>query len=62
MCDIGKPIEIVECEPLVLPAPLPGTTDPEGEPKPAAPVLVPVPVELDEEIVFEEVTAYIPER
>jgi hypothetical protein len=41
MCEIGKPIEIIDVEPLNLPAPLPRTkTEPEREPSviPAVPV------------------------
>jgi hypothetical protein len=42
MCDIGKPIEIIDVEPLNLPAPLPRReNDPEPE---RQPVVVPVPV------------------
>lgn len=44
MCNIGKPVEIVVVDPLVLPAPLPGTVD-EPEPKPIAPSYIPVEVE-----------------
>jgi hypothetical protein len=33
MCEIGKPIEIIDVEPLNLPAPLPRTkNEPEHEP------------------------------
>ncbi|HWW87665.1 MAG TPA: hypothetical protein VNZ26_28900 [Vicinamibacterales bacterium] len=33
MCEIGKPIEIIEVEPLKLPAPLPRTkNEPERQP------------------------------
>ena len=41
MCEIGKPIEVIEVEPLKLPAPLPRTkNEPERQPAaiPAAPV------------------------
>lgn len=41
MCEIGKPIEIIEVEPLKLPAPLQRTkNEPERQPAvvPAAPV------------------------
>jgi hypothetical protein len=41
MCDVGKPIEIIDVEPLNPPAPLPRTkNEPEREPAviPAAPV------------------------
>lgn len=57
MCNIGKPVEIVVVDPLVLPAPLPGTPDAEPEPKPIAPSYIPVPVEVEEEPF--EVPAYI---
>ena len=40
MCNIGKPIEIIDVEPLNLPAPLPRN---EGEPD-RQPVVVPAPV------------------
>lgn len=40
MCEIGTPIEIIQVEPLSLPAPLPRR---EIEPEPE-PVVVPVPV------------------
>jgi hypothetical protein len=46
MCNIGKPQEIVVVDPLVLPAPLPGTeVEPTQPTRPAAPVLIPVEVE-----------------
>ncbi len=41
MCEIGKPIEIIDVEPLNLPAPLQGTkNEPERDPAviPAAPI------------------------
>lgn len=41
MCEIGKPIKIIDVEPLSLPAPLPCTkNEPERQPAvvPAAPV------------------------
>jgi len=41
MCEIGKPIEIVDVEPLKLPAPLQGTKN-ESERKTAAIPAVPV--------------------
>ena len=48
MCNIGKPQEIVVVDPLVLPAPLPGTeVEPESTPRPVAPVLIPVEVLFD---------------
>jgi hypothetical protein len=40
MCEIGKPVEIIDVEPLNLPAPLPGRREIE-QPEP---VVVPVPV------------------
>jgi len=47
MCNIGKPQEIVVVDPLVLPAPLPGTVD-EPEVRPVAPAYIPVPVEVEQ--------------
>ena len=44
MCDIGKPIEIIDVEPLSLPVPLPRTqNEPEREPAliPAVPATEP---------------------
>lgn len=43
MCDIGKPIEIIDAEPLNLPAPLRRETEQPAE-QPAT-VEVPAPVE-----------------
>lgn len=42
MCDIGKPLEIIDVQPLNLPAPL-HREQPEPEPI-SVPVEVPVPV------------------
>jgi hypothetical protein len=44
MCNIGKPQEIVVVDPLVLPAPLPGT-EVEPEIQPVVPTPVPVTAE-----------------
>jgi len=41
MCEIGKPLEIIDVEPLILPAPLRKEGQPEQEPVPV-PVKVPV--------------------
>jgi hypothetical protein len=41
MCEIGKPVEIIDVKPLKLPAPLQGTKD-ESESETAAIPLVPV--------------------
>jgi hypothetical protein len=41
MCNIGKPVEIIDVEPLKLPAPLQGTKD-ESESETAAIPAVPV--------------------
>jgi hypothetical protein len=49
MCDIGKAIEIIQVAPLNLPAPLPTPSpDRESDPEPVAPLLVPVPVEMED--------------
>jgi hypothetical protein len=44
MCEIGKPLEILDVEPLVLPAPLRKEDQPKQEPV-TVPVEVPVEVE-----------------
>lgn len=60
MCEIGRPIEIIQVEPLNLPAPLPGhENEPEPKPRPAAPVYVPVTVEIEGNDMFDEVKAHI---
>lgn len=41
MCNIGKPVEMIDVEPLVLPAPLRKEDQPEQEPV-TVPVEVPV--------------------
>ena len=51
MCNIGKPVEIVVVDPLVLPAPLPGTPEDEPKPRPVTPTYVPVPVEAEDSFV-----------
>lgn len=42
MCEIGKPVEMIIVDPLVLPAPLPGQKEIEPDP---TPVRIPMPVE-----------------
>jgi len=44
MCDIGKPLEIIDVQPLNLPAPLRRETEPEPEPI-SVPAEVPVVAE-----------------
>ena len=60
MCEIGKPVGIIDVEPLQ--APVPCKRNAESQREPVTPVLVPAPVRLDEESMFETVTVYIPEE
>jgi len=50
MCDIGTPLEIIDVQPLNLPAPLRRETEPEPEP-----FSVPVEVPVAETVIAEKV-------